>query len=74
MVLLLAARTIVNINLGLYSRRWRNASVPDLERIVAAVVLGSLVSIVIFYGASTVAASHLGRPGSRARSGRSRRC
>ena len=43
--LLLAVRTIVNIQLGLYSRRWRFASVPDLERIVAAVALGSLVSI-----------------------------
>ena len=56
-VLLLATRTIVNINLGLYSRRWRNASVPDLERIAAAVALGSLISIVIFYGASAVAGS-----------------
>jgi FlaA1/EpsC-like NDP-sugar epimerase len=56
-VLLLATRTIVNINLGLYSRRWRNASVADLERIVAAVALGSVVSIVIFYGASEVALS-----------------
>ncbi len=56
-VLLLATRTIVNINLGLYSRRWRNASVPDLERIAAAVALGSLISIVIFYGASTLAGS-----------------
>jgi FlaA1/EpsC-like NDP-sugar epimerase len=54
-VLLLASRTIVNINLGLYSRRWRNASVPDLERIAVAVALGSLISIVLFVGASTLA-------------------
>ncbi len=53
--LLLAVRTIVNIELGLYSRRWRFASVPDLERIVAAVALGSLIAIAIFYGASAVA-------------------
>jgi FlaA1/EpsC-like NDP-sugar epimerase len=53
--LLLAVRTIVNIQLGLYSRRWRFASVPDLERIVAAVALGSLVAVAIFYGASWVA-------------------
>ena len=52
--LLLAVRTITNIRLGLYSRRWRFASVPDLERIVAAVALGSLVSLVIFYGASAL--------------------
>jgi FlaA1/EpsC-like NDP-sugar epimerase len=55
--LLLATRTIVNINLGLYSRRWRHASVGDLERIVAAVALGSLISIVLFYGASAIAAA-----------------
>ena len=57
--LLLATRTIVNINLGLYSRRWRNASVADLERIVAAVALGSLISIGIFYGASAISSSPL---------------
>ena len=53
--LLLAVRTIVNIQLGLYSRRWRFASVPDLERIVASVALGSLAAIVLFYGASAIA-------------------
>jgi len=52
--LLVAVRTITNVKLGLYSRRWRSASVPDLERIVAAVALGSLVAAVIFYGASAV--------------------
>jgi len=51
-VLLLAARTVSNIRLGLYDRRWRYASVPELEAIVGAVVLGSLVSIVVFYGTS----------------------
>ena len=53
-VLLVAVRTSTNVQLGLYSRRWRFASVPDLERIVAAVALGSLVAVVIFYGASAV--------------------
>jgi hypothetical protein len=53
--LLLAVRTSTNIRLGLYSRRWRFASVPDLERIVGAVALGSLFSLVIFYGASALA-------------------
>jgi FlaA1/EpsC-like NDP-sugar epimerase len=53
--LLLAVRTMVNIQFGLYSRRWRFASVPDLERIVAAVALGSLIGLVLFYGASAVA-------------------
>ena len=50
--LLLAARTVANIKWGLYSRRWRYASVPELERIAAAVVLGSVISIIVFYGAS----------------------
>jgi FlaA1/EpsC-like NDP-sugar epimerase len=54
-VVLLAVRTIVNIRFGLYSRRWRYASVPELERIVGAVALGSLASIAIFYGVSVVA-------------------
>jgi len=51
-VLLLTARTISNIRLGLYDRRWRYASVPELEAIVGAVVLGSLLSVVVFYGTS----------------------
>ena len=50
--LLLAVRTVTNTALGLYSRRWRFASVPDLERIVLAVTLGSLISIAIFYGSA----------------------
>ena len=52
--LLLAVRTNINIRLGLYSARWRFASVPELARIVAAVALGSLGSAVIFYGASAL--------------------
>ncbi len=52
--LLLAVRTICHIRLGLYSRRWRFASVPDLERIVVAVALGSLISMAIFYGTSVL--------------------
>jgi FlaA1/EpsC-like NDP-sugar epimerase len=50
--LLVGVHTIINIRLGLYSRRWRFASVPDLERIIAAVGLGSLVSLISFYVAS----------------------
>ena len=53
--LLLGVRTVTNIRLGLYTRRWRFASVPDLERIVAAVGLGSLVTLTVFYGAAVVA-------------------
>jgi len=54
LVLLLAVRTAINIQLGLYSRRWRYASVPELERIVGAVALGSLVSMAVFYGKSVL--------------------
>ncbi len=50
--LLLAVRTSINVWLGMYSRRWRFASVPELERIVRAATLGSLATIGIFYGFS----------------------
>ena len=50
--LLLTVRTVTDVRLGLYSRRWRYASVAELVRIVAAVGLGSLASMAIFYGAS----------------------
>ena len=48
--LLLTVRSISNIRLGLYSRRWRFASVPDLERIAIAILIGSIASAIIFYG------------------------
>jgi len=53
--LLLGVRTAVNIRFGLYSRRWLHASVPELERIVGAVVVGSLATMAIFYGAPALA-------------------
>ena len=53
-LLLLAVRTAVNIQLGLYRRRWRFASVPELMRIVAAASLGSFVAMLIFYGTSVM--------------------
>ena len=55
LLLLLVVRTSVNVMSGLYSRRWRHASVPDLERIVIAVAVGSLATILIFYGVSILA-------------------
>ena len=55
-LLLLSVRTGVNVLLGLYSRRWRFASVPELARIVGAATLGSLVAIVTFYGTDMVGA------------------
>ena len=53
--LLLAVRTSTNIRLGLYSRRWRYASVPELGRIVAAATVGSIVSMVVFHGTAVLA-------------------
>ncbi len=50
--LLLAVRTVTNIRLGLYSRRWRYASVPELGRIVAAAAVGSMMGVAIFYGSA----------------------
>ena len=55
LVLLLAVRTITCQMTGLYARRWRHASVPDLERIVVAVLLGSLIAMGIFYSATYLA-------------------
>jgi FlaA1/EpsC-like NDP-sugar epimerase len=46
---LLAARTVANVRLGLYSRRWRFASVPELERIAMAVLLGSVLAVALYY-------------------------
>jgi FlaA1/EpsC-like NDP-sugar epimerase len=54
LVLLLAGRTLSNVRLGLYDRRWRYASIPELEAIVGAVVLGSLLTFGVFYGTSPV--------------------
>ncbi len=56
--LLLAVRTITNIQLGLYSRRWRYASSSDLVTIVAAVVTGSVTTMAIFYGSSYLSAGY----------------
>ncbi|MGO9179061.1 MAG: polysaccharide biosynthesis protein [Candidatus Limnocylindrales bacterium] len=54
LILLLAVQTATSLRLGLYSRRWRSASVPDLERIVVAIVLGSLAAAALAYGTSAL--------------------
>ena len=54
LLLLLGMRTVVDIRLGLYSRRWRNASIGDLERIVMAVAIASIVAVVAFYALASV--------------------
>jgi FlaA1/EpsC-like NDP-sugar epimerase len=47
-LLLIAVRTAVDFRLGLYSRSWLHASVPDMERIVVAASLGSVLTFGIF--------------------------
>ncbi len=49
MAILLAARIGANLRFGLYSRGWRFASVPDLGRILAAVILGSGIAFAVVY-------------------------
>lgn len=51
---LVAVRVVTNIWFGLYNRRWQFASVPDLERIAAAVLVGSIAAGAIVYAASFV--------------------
>ena len=58
-ILLVSARITVNVPLGLYSRRWGFASVPELERIVGAAALGSLVAIAVFYGTAAIGGTGL---------------
>jgi len=53
-ILLLSVRSIVNVQLGLYSRRWSYASVPELGRTVGAAALGSLMAMGVFYGTSAL--------------------
>ena len=49
LAILLVSRIVANLQFGLYSRGWRFASVPDLARIVAAMLLGSGIAFAIVY-------------------------
>jgi FlaA1/EpsC-like NDP-sugar epimerase len=51
-VILIAARLMVFVTFGLYSRRWHFASVPDLERIAVAVAAGSIIAASVVYATS----------------------
>ena len=55
---LVAVRVVSNIRLGLYNRHWQFASVPDLERIVAAVLVGSIGAFLIVAAAWIVVPFH----------------
>lgn len=47
--LVIVIRTLVNAGLGLYNRRWTHASIPELERITFAILLGTVASAAAFY-------------------------
>src|SRR5437879_5854715 len=46
----LFVRPPINVAFGLYSRVWAYASIGELARIAAAVAVGSVVGIIVFYG------------------------
>jgi FlaA1/EpsC-like NDP-sugar epimerase len=54
LILLLAIRVGTNVRTGLYNRGWRFASVPELERIVVAVISGTVIAMAVVYGTSYV--------------------
>jgi FlaA1/EpsC-like NDP-sugar epimerase len=54
MALVLAVRTMVDIRFGLYRHDWRYASVPDLQRIVLAVVAGTIVAAGLLFVMDTL--------------------
>lgn len=51
---LVGARLASNVRFGLYSQSWRFASVPDLQRIVGAAVVGSVTTFGIVIAASLI--------------------
>src|SRR5918997_1788446 len=46
----LLVRPIVNERLGLYRRLWRDASVPELTQILWAVISGTVICMIVFFG------------------------
>ncbi len=48
-LLMVAIRTLVDIRMGLYAHDWRFASIPDLQRIVGATLVGTVVAAGAFY-------------------------
>jgi FlaA1/EpsC-like NDP-sugar epimerase len=55
LIVLLVTRVVLNVRFGLYSRGWRFASVPELQRITTAVISGSIVAMAIVYLPSVIA-------------------
>jgi len=67
--LLLAIRTVIDMRSGLYGHDWRFASVPDLQRIVGAVALGSLVTFVVVWALTIASPGTIAGPGTIASPG-----
>ena len=49
-LLTLLVRPIVNERFGLYRRAWGHASVPELTQVVWAMIVGTVICLVVFYG------------------------
>jgi FlaA1/EpsC-like NDP-sugar epimerase len=60
-LILLVARIGANVRFGMYNRGWRFASVPDLGRIVAAGLLGSVVAFLVVYTLTFLSGASLTR-------------
>ncbi len=54
LLILVAVRVATNIRFGLYTRGWRFASVPELQRILLAGLAGSAIAMTIVYGLSVI--------------------
>ena len=62
LTVLLVIRVAANLRSGLYDRRWRYASVPELERIVVSVVAGSIIAGAIVYAVGGIQSVVMGGP------------
>ena len=54
----LLVRPFVNLRFGLYRRAWAQASVPDLTQIAWATIVGTVISMIIFFGVLEPLAVH----------------
>jgi FlaA1/EpsC-like NDP-sugar epimerase len=54
LVVVVAVRSVIDVRMGLYSHDWRFASVPDLQRITLAVVIGSILAAATFYALDAI--------------------
>ena len=50
LLLTVLVRLVVNVRFGLYQRAWGHASVPELTQVVWAMIAGTVICLVVFYG------------------------